>query len=97
MNCSQLALSSFMPSVTPITSRCPVSSTPIATSTLTFSTDPPQARLCHTPSTNRYGYERSVNGRFRHRSMSSYTFLSLSLNVWEGMRSPHKSLLMSST
>ena len=97
MNCSQLALSSFMPSVTPITSRCPVSSTPIATSTLTFSTLPPHVRLCHTPSTNRYGYERSANGRFRHRSMSSYTFLSLSLNVWEGIRSPHKSLLMSLT
>ena len=86
-----------MPSATPITSRWPVSSSPIATSTLTFSTLPPHVRLCHTPSTNRYGYEWSANGRFRHRSMSSYTFLSLSLNVWEGMRSPHSSLLMSST
>ena len=45
MNCSQLALSSFMPSATPMTSRWPVSSTPMATSTLTFSTDPPHERL----------------------------------------------------
>ena len=65
-NCSQLALSSFMPSATPTTSRWPVSSTPMATSTLTFSTDPPHVRLCHTPSTNRYGYEWAARGRFRH-------------------------------
>ena len=71
-NCSQLALSSFMPSATPTTSRWPVSSTPIATSTLTFSTDPPHVRLCHTPSTNRYGYERS-NGLLRHSSICTYT------------------------
>ena len=41
----RLALSSFMPSATPTTSRWPVSSTPMATSTLTFSTDPPHVRL----------------------------------------------------
>lgn len=45
MNRSRLALSSFMPSATPMTSRWPVSSTPMATSTLTFSTDPPHERL----------------------------------------------------
>ena len=41
---------------------------PTATSTLTFSTDPPQVRLCHTPSMNRYGYE-CPNGRLRHWSI----------------------------
>ena len=68
----------------------------MATRTLTFSTLPPQERLCHTPSTNTYGYSDS-NGLVRHSSISSYTFLSLSLNVWEGMRSPHGNWLMSST
>lgn len=51
-NCSQLAESSFMPSATPMTSRWPSESTPTATSTLTFSTEPPHERLCHTPSMN---------------------------------------------
>ena len=41
----RLALSSFMPSATPMTSRWPVSFTPMATGTLTFSTDPPHERL----------------------------------------------------
>lgn len=85
-----------MPSATPTTSRWPVSSTPIATSTLTFSTDPPHVRLCHTPSTNRYGYERS-NGLLRHSSICAYTPLSLSESVCEGIRSPHSRRLMSST
>ena len=70
--------------------------TPMATGTLTFSTPPPQQRLCHTPSMNTYGYSCS-NGRSRHSSMSEYTFLSLSLNVCEGMWSPHNSWLTSST
>ena len=96
MNCSQLALSSRMPSATPITSRCPSRLTPMATSTLTFSTCPPHERLCHTPSMNTYGYSDS-NGRVRHSSISAYTRLSLSLRVCEGMRSPHSSWLMSST
>ena len=51
-NCSQLAESSFMPSATPMTSRWPSESTPTATGTLTFSTEPPHERLCHTPSMN---------------------------------------------
>lgn len=96
MNCSQLAASSLMPSVTPMTSRWPSALTPMATRTLTFSTLPPQERLCHTPSMNTYGYSDS-NGRVRHRSMSSYTRLSLSERVWDGILSPHSSLLMSST
>jgi hypothetical protein len=54
-NESQLVESSFMPSATPITSRCPSARTPMATSTLTFSTAPPHERLCHTPSMNTYG------------------------------------------
>ena len=37
-HCSQLSLSSFMPSVTPMTSRCPSASTPMATRTLMSST-----------------------------------------------------------
>ena len=69
-NCSQLAASSLMPSSTAITSRRPSASTPMATSTPAFSTCPPHERLCHTPSTNTYGYSDS-NGRFRHSSMSS--------------------------
>ena len=32
--------------------------------------------LCHTPSTNRYGYERS-NGLLRHSSICAYTPLEL--------------------
>ena len=55
-NCSQLALSSFMLSVTPITSRWPSRSIPMATSTLTFSTCPPRERLRHKPSTNTHGH-----------------------------------------
>ena len=51
----QLAASSFMPSATPMTSRCPSSPTPMATGTETFSIAPPQLRLCHTPSMNTYG------------------------------------------
>ena len=51
----QLAESSFMPSATPITSRCPCDPVPIVTSMLTFSTAPPHERLCHTPSMNAYG------------------------------------------
>ena len=96
MNCSQLALSSFMPSATPMTSRWPVSSTPMATSTLTFSTDPPHERLCHTPSMNTYGYS-PPSDRLRHSSIWSYTFLSLSESVCEGIRPPHSRRLMSST
>lgn len=42
-------------SATLMTSRCPVPSTPTATSTPAFSTPPPQVRLGHTPPTNRYG------------------------------------------
>lgn len=68
-NCSQLSPSSFMPSATPTASRRPSESTPMATSTLTFSTCPPHERLCHTPSTNTYGYSDS-NGLVRHWSIS---------------------------
>ena len=68
-NCSQLAESSLMPSVTPMTSRCPSALIPMATRTLTFSTCPPHERLCHTPSTNTYGYSDS-NGLVRHWSIS---------------------------
>ena len=85
-NCSQLAESSFMPSATPMTSRWPSESTPTATSTLTFSTEPPHERLCHTPSMNTYGYSDS-NGLVRHESMSAYTLLSLSERVCEGILS----------
>lgn len=95
-NCSQLSLSSLMPSATPITSRCPSALTPMATRTLTFSTEPPHERLCHTPSMNTYGYSSS-NGLVRHASISPYTFLSLSLRVWDGILSPHGNWLMSST
>ena len=85
-----------MPSATPMTSRCPSLLTPMATRTLTFSTCPPQERLCHTPSTNTYGHSPS-NGLVRHESMFPYTFLSLSESVCEGIRSPHSNWLMSST
>ena len=84
-----------MPSATPMTSRWPVSSTPMVTGMLTVSTDPPQTCLSPHPSTNGYGYECSDRGRFRHRSMSSYTRSSLSESVREGIRSPHKSLPVS--
>ena len=70
--------------------------TPMATRTPAFSTLPPQHLLCHTPSMNTYGYS-CPNGRSRHASISAYTFLSLSLNVCEGMRSPHSNWLISST
>ena len=60
----------------------------MATRTLTFPTLPPRECLCHTPSTNTYGYS-SPNGLVRHSSISAYTRLSLSLNVRDGMRSPH--------
>ena len=63
---------------------------------LTFSTLPLQERLCHTQSTNTYGYSSS-NGLVRHSSISAYTRLSLSLNVWDGMRSPHGNWPVSST
>jgi hypothetical protein len=92
----QLAESSFMPSVTPITSRCPSDPTPIATSTLTFSTAPPQLRLCQTPSMNTYGYGWD-SGRCRHWSICAYTRLSWSDRVCDGIRSPHRAWLMSST
>ena len=45
---------------------------------------------------NTYGYSDS-NGLVRHESMSPYTFLSLSPNVCEGMRSPHSNWPVSST
>ena len=45
---------------------------------------------------NTYGHSPS-NGLARHSSISPYTFLSLSLNVWDGMRSPHGNWPMSST
>ena len=68
----------------------------MATSTLTFSTDPPHERLRHTPSMNTYGYS-PPSGRLRHSSIWSYTFLSLSESVCGGIRSPHSRRLMSST
>ena len=55
MNPRQLSASSFMPSATEITSLRPSVPTPMATSTPAFSTEPPQQRLCHTPSMNTYG------------------------------------------
>ena len=95
-DCSQLAESSLMPSAAPMTSRWPSLLMPMAARMLTFSTLPPQERLCHTPSTN-HVWASSSNGLVRHSSISAYTRLSLSLNVWEGMRSPHGSWPMSST
>lgn len=74
-----------MPPSTAMTSRRPSASIPTATSMPTFPTYPPRERLRYTPSMNTYGYSDS-NGRLRHSSISSYTLLSLSLNVCEGMR-----------
>ena len=45
---------------------------------------------------NTYGYSDS-NGLGRHESMSPYTFLSLSLRVWDGILAPHSNWLMAST
>lgn len=83
-DCSQPAASSLMPPATPMTSRWPSGSTPMATRMPAFSTLPPHDRLCHTPSTNTYGYSDS-NGLLRHSSISSYTRLSLSPRVCEGI------------
>ena len=63
-NCSQLAAFSCMSSSTAITSRWGLSrSTPMATSTPTFSTGPPQERLCRTPSAC---ISSNRGGRFQH-------------------------------
>ena len=53
----------------------------------------PHERLCHTPSMNTYGYSSS-NGLVRHASISPYTFLSLSLRVWDGILSPHSNCVL---
>ena len=71
-------------------------STPTATSTLTFSTEPPHERLLPHAVHEHVGHSRS-NGLVRHESMSAYTLLSLSERVCEGILSPHSSWLMSST
>ena len=85
-----------MPSSTAMASRRPSVPTPMATRTPAFSTRPPRDRLCRTPSTNTYGHSDS-NGRFRHSSIPLWIFLSLSLNVRDGIRSPHSSRPVSST
>lgn len=95
-NCSQLALSSFMLSVTPITSRWPSRSIPMATSTLTFSTCPPRERLRHKPSTNTHGHSPPQRA-FPHPSIPAHTCSSLSEGVCEGMRPPHGSRPVPST
>src|ERR1700733_5500164 len=51
----QLAWSSLAPSATASTSRKPSAFTPIATSSDTFRTSPPQLRFSHSPSRNTYG------------------------------------------
>ena len=91
MNCSQLAASSSCPrhadDLPRVASRVDADGDEDA-DVLHL---PPQERLCHTPVHEHVVFDS--NGWAQHRSMSSYTRLSLSERVWDGILSPHSSLL----
>ena len=81
---TQLALSYFMLSAAPRTSRYPSLFTAIATRTATFSNSPPQLRCRYIPSIWIYGYFSPCKGRFRQSLMWTYPFLFNSLMVEGG-------------